>query len=78
MWAINIESAGYVPLGNDGMQKLHNKTLKGWKKEAEIMRKNGGEVYVVKDIPQNILEGGNGKLTHYVMTNYVCILPKGE
>lgn len=80
MYAINIESFGnrglYIPSGNQGMQKLRNKTFRGWLKETQIMRKNGGTVYVVNDFTQAMCEMNMGKLTDYVMRNHIYILPR--
>ena len=79
MWAFNVECNGkelYVPCGNDGVQKLHSRTLKGWKRETYIMRHNGGDVYVIRDYTQRMCEMRPGELVNYIMENYICLLPK--
>lgn len=80
MYAVNIESFGnndlYIPMGNDGVQKLHNKTRRGWLSETYIMRHNGGTVYVVNDFTQAMCEMSPGRLVDYVMKHHVCILPR--
>lgn len=44
MYAVCVEYYGkfgaIVPCGNNGLQKLRNKTRRGWMSETEIMRKN--------------------------------------
>ena len=79
MYAIVVEYYGnygaVVPLGNDGIQKLHNKTRKGWKRETEILRKNTcGNVYVVSDFTQRMCEMSQRQLADYVQTHYITIL----
>lgn len=78
MYAVNIESFGNaglrVPCGNNGLQKLHNKTVRGWMKETQIMRKNGGSVYVIKDYTQKMCEMNNAQLVDYILKNYICQL----
>lgn len=79
MYAVNIEHDGkhpYVPLGNDGLQILHGKDVQAWKKETYIMRRNGGNVYVIKDFTQKMCEMNQGKLVDYIIDNYICLLPK--
>ena len=43
MYAVCVEYYGkfgaIVPCGNNGLQKLHNKTRRGWLNETTIMRK---------------------------------------
>lgn len=67
MYAVVIESYGkfgeIVPCGNDGLQKLRNKTPRGWKYETECLcKKTFGEVYVIPDFTQAMCEMNNGKL----------------
>ena len=81
MYAVVIESYGnyglIVPCGNNGLQKLHNKTMRGWMKETETMRKcTNGTVYVIRDFTQTMCEMNNGKLTDYIMKNHVAVLPR--
>lgn len=79
MWAFNVESYGtygsLIPAGNNGAQKLHNKTIRGWKKETEFMRGHTiGRVYVMKDYTQKMCEMSPRQLAKYVMENYIAIL----
>lgn len=79
MYAVNIESNGkslYVPMGNDGLQKLHGHNVQAWKKETYIMRRNGGDVYVISNFTQKMCEMNQGKLVDYIMANYICLLPR--
>lgn len=79
MYAIVVEYYGkygaIVPCGNNGVQKLHNKTIKGWNSETQILRHNtAGNVYVVKDFTQKMCEMSPKKLADYVQSNYIAIL----
>ena len=79
MYAIAVESYGsygnIVPCGNDGVQKLHNKTMRGWLSETAPMRMNTtGTVYVVPDITQQMCEMSPCQLANYVMSHYICML----
>ena len=79
MYAVVVETYGkygnFVPLGNDGLQKLHNNTRKGWLSETETLRKNTtGSTYVVSDFTQEMCEMSQQHLADYVMTNYITIL----
>lgn len=81
MYAVVVESFGnygcIVPCGNDGLQKLRNKTPRGWKSETKILRKNTtGIIYVISDFTQKMCEMSPRKLADYVMQNYVAIIPK--
>lgn len=79
MYAVCVEYYGkfgaIVPAGNDGLQKLHNKTRRGWLSETTIMRRNTtGTVYVVSDFTQKMCEMSPRKLADYVQNNYITIL----
>ena len=79
MWAIVVESYGHygniVPCGNDGAQKLRNKTRKGWLSETEFLRKHTtGTVYIVCDFTQKMCEMSPRQLADYVSTHYITIL----
>jgi len=81
MYAVVIASLGngglYVPCGNNGLQKLHNKTMRGWLAETTCFRKNAaGQVYVIRDFTQTMCEMNNGKLCDCIMKNHVAILPR--
>ena len=71
MWAFRVESFGkygcIVPCGNDGAQKLRNKTRRGWLLETENLRKLGGSVYIVNDFTQAMCEMSPKQLANYVM-----------
>jgi hypothetical protein len=69
MYAVGIVlgNGGFcVPCGNNGLQKLHNKTVRGWKSETQIMSKYVDEVWVVPDFTQEMCEMNNGKLVDHV------------
>lgn len=79
MYAVCVEYYGsygaLIPMGNLGLQKLHNKTLRGWKSETTVMRRNTiGNVYVVNDFTQEMCEMSQGKLADYVQNNHIAIL----
>ena len=73
MWAIRVESYGtygcIVPSGNDGAQKLHNKTMRGWLSETTQLRKLPGTVYVMREFTQRMCEMSPRQLAYYVMCN---------
>lgn len=79
MYAIVVESYGkygnIVPCGNDGLQKLKNKTRRGWLLETEFLRRNTpGTVYVIRDFTQKMCEMGPKQLANYVMCNHLDVL----
>lgn len=79
MYAVCVEYCGkfsaIVPAGNNGLQKLHNKTRRGWLSETTIMRRNTtGTVYVVSNFTQEMCEMSPRKLADYVQNNYIAIL----
>lgn len=79
MYAVCVEYYGkfgaIVPAGNNGLQKLHNKTRRGWLSETTIMRRNTtGTVYVVSAFTQKMCEMSPGQLADYVQNNYISIL----
>ena len=54
MYAVCVEYYGkfgaLVPCGNNGLQKLRNKTRRGWMSEPTIMRTNTtGTLYAISD-----------------------------
>lgn len=74
MYAVVVEYYGgygaIVPLGNAGLQKLRNKTRKGWLRETETLRRNtAGTVYVINDFTQAMCEMSQRQLANYVMTH---------
>lgn len=79
MYAICVETYGnygsIVPCGNGGMQRLRNKTRRGWLLETECMRRNTtGSVYVVSSISQEMCEMSPKQLADYVMCNHITVL----
>ena len=79
MYAVCVEYYGkfgaIVPAGNNGLQKLHNKTRRGWLSETTIMRRNTtGTVYVVSVFTQKMCEMSPRQLADYVQNNYIAIL----
>ena len=79
MYAVCVEYYGkfgaIVPAGNNGLQKLHNKTRRGWLSETTIMRRNTtGTVYVVSGFTQKMCEMSPRQLADYVQNNYIAIL----
>ena len=70
MYAVGVINLGqlgmHIPCGNHGLQKLHNKTERGWKRETETMHKCVDRVYVVSDFTQKMCEMNNGKLVDTV------------
>ena len=80
MWAIRVIKCGTDPdsvwltgCGNDFAQKLHNKSLRGWRMETEQMRKLMGRVYVVPDYTQEMCEMDAESLANYVISHGRCI-----
>ena len=70
MYAVGMINCGgnvgcVVPAGNDGLQKLRNKTRRGWMNETEVMRKCVDHVVVVNDFTQEMCEMGPSALADY-------------
>ena len=79
MYAIVVESYGkygnIIPCGNDGLQKLRNKTRRGWLRETEFLRRNTtGTVFVISDFTQKMCEMSARQLADYVISNHLDIL----
>lgn len=79
MYAICVEYYGkygaIVPAGNAGLQKLRNKTRRGWLSETECMRKNTtGKVYVVANFTQSMCEMSTRQLADYGQSNNITVL----
>lgn len=79
MYAVCVEYYGkygvIVPAGNNGLQKLRNKTRRGWLSETEGMRKSTtGNVYVVAKFTQRMCEMSPIQLADYVQNNNICVL----
>ena len=70
---INRGNAGmYNHCGNDGLQKLHNKTMKGWKSELQTMTKKVDEIYIVRDFTQEMCEMNQHNLWDYCWRNKIA------
>ena len=71
MWVFRVTSLGkygcIIPCGNDGAQRLHNKTRRGWLSETTTLRKMGGTIYVLHDYTQAMCEMSERQLANYVM-----------
>ena len=65
---INLDNGGfYIPCGNDGLQKLHNKTIRGWRCETQVMSKRVDEVWVVPYFSQEMCEMDNNRLANNII-----------
>lgn len=76
MYAVVVEYYGsygaIVPLGNAGLQKLRNKTRKGWLKETEYLRRSTtGTVYLINDFTKHMCEMSQRELADYVITHAI-------
>lgn len=73
IYAVGINNLGklgdVVPCGNNGLQKLRNKTLRGWLSETTTMRRVVDRVYVITDFTQKMCEMGPHELAEYVIMN---------
>ena len=71
MYAVGIINCGNggmrIPCGNAGLQRLRNKTMRGWKQETQTMSKCVDEVWVINDFTQEMCEMNNGKLVDTVI-----------
>jgi hypothetical protein len=71
MYAVGIinlyNGVFYIPCGNDGLQKLHNKTIRGWRSETQVMSKRVDEVYVVPYFSQEMCEMDNNQLVEHII-----------
>ena len=72
MYAVGIVNLGNgglrVPCGNDGLQRLHNKTVRGWTSETQTMSKCVDQVWVVPYFSQQMCEMNNGQLVDKVFS----------
>ena len=79
MYSVCVEYYGkfgaIVPTGNNGLQKLRNKTRRGWLSETECMRRQTtGNVYVINDFTQKMCEMNPSQLADYVQNNHITCL----
>lgn len=69
---INMGNNGmYNPMGNQGLQKLHNKTLRGWNNELQTMKKCVDEVYIMRDFTQKMCEMNQTQLWEHCYRNNI-------
>ena len=68
---------GYSPCGNDGLKKLHNKSVKGIMQELQTMRKVVHEIFVVNDFTQKMCEMNMTELWSYCMNHKIMYI-KGD
>ena len=75
MYAVGFINAGnkgmYNPCGNNGLQRLHNKTMRGWKNELQTMKKCVDEIFIVRDFTQKMCEMNQAQLWEYCHRNNV-------
>lgn len=65
-------NAGFHPCGNDGLKKLHNKTMKGWQSELQTMKRVVDEIYIMSDFTQKMCEMNEGRLWEYCERNNIA------
>jgi len=74
---INLGSLGMQnPMGNNGLQKLRNKTMRGWKSELSTMSKCVDEILIVNDFTQEMCEMNQAKLYDYCCKHKIVRMPK--
>lgn len=70
---VNIGNKGLItPCGNNGLQKLYNKTMKGWRSELQTMMRNVDEIYIMQDFTQKMCEMSQGQLWEYCYRNKIA------
>ena len=70
---INMGNAGMRnPMGNNGLQRLHNKTMKGWNNELQTMKKCVDEIYIMRDFTQKMCEMSQTELWEYCYRNKIA------
>lgn len=77
MYAVAIYKKGnseYMPMGNDGLQRLHYNSPRGWRQETTPMRFFAYEVFVVSDFTQEMCEMDMDDLVALVRRNHVLRL----
>ena len=69
---VNFGNLGMInPMGNQGLQKLHNRTLKGWNNELQTMKRCVDEIYIVYNFSQKMCEMDNERLYKHCHKNHV-------
>lgn len=78
MYAVGFINSGnrgmYNPCGNHGLQRLHNKTMRGWTNELQTMKKCVDEIFIVPDFTQEMCEMNQGKLYDYCYNHKIARL----
>ncbi len=70
---INLGTLGmHNPCGNSGLQKLHNKTMRGWKSELQTMAKCVDEIFIMNDFTQKMCEMSQSQLWEYCYKNKIA------
>ena len=76
MYAVGFINLGvfgmHMPCGNDGLQKLHNKTLKGWQSELQTMKRCVDEIFIVRDFTQKMCEMSQSQLWEHCMKTSIA------
>lgn len=65
-------NAGFHPCGNNGLQRLHNKTMKGWQSELQTMKKCVDVIYIMSDFTQKMCEMSEAQLWEYCFKNRIA------
>lgn len=78
MYAVGFNNFGkygmIMPCGNNGLKKLRNKTMKGWKSELQTMAKCVDEIFIMQDFTQEMCEMNNAQLWEYCYRNKIAKL----
>ena len=76
MYAVGFINLGvfgmHNPCGNNGLQKLHNKTMRGWKSELQTMMRNVDEIFIMQDFTQKMCEMSQSQLWEYCYKNKIA------
>lgn len=78
MYAVGFINLGvfgmHNPCGNSGLKKLQYKTMSGWNKELQVMKKNVDEIFIMNDFTQKMCEMTQSQLWEYCYKNKVARL----
>jgi hypothetical protein len=78
MYAVGFINFGIIgmhnPMGNQGLQKLHNKTMRGWMSELQTMRRCVDEIFIMPDFTQEMCEMNQAKLWEYCYRNKIATI----
>lgn len=76
MYAVGFINYGkegmYSPCGNNGLKKLHNKTMRGWNSELTTMKKVVDEIFIMIDFTQEMCEMNQARLWEYCYRNKIA------